>query len=104
MILVDQLHHIIFYKKSVDITKMMRYDVTIKNEGGNKMRCFKIAYSKSPSEGIRVIEVAADSPHAAVEKAGIHFAWEYVISEYTTRKIGSSFIVLSTELIRHVGR
>ena len=68
------------------------------------MRCFKIAYSKSPSEKTRIIDVSADSPHAAIEKAGIHFAWEYVISEYTTRKIGSSFIVLSTELIRHAGR
>ena len=68
------------------------------------MRCFKIAYSKSPSEKTRIIEVAADSPHAAVEKAGLQNVWEYIVSECITRKLGCSFIVLSTELIRHAGR
>ena len=68
------------------------------------MRCFKIKYSKSPSEGTSVIEVFADNPRAAIEKAGLLNAWEYTVSEYITRKLGNRFTTLSIELIRRTGR
>ena len=68
------------------------------------MRCFKIEYSKSPSEGTSVINVLADSPYDAIKKAGLQNVWEYTVSECITRKLGSRFIVLSIELIRHTGR
>ena len=67
------------------------------------MRCFKIEYSKSPSEKTSVIDVSADNPHAAIEKAGLQNAWKYIVNEYRTRKLGSKFIILSIELIRHIG-
>ena len=68
------------------------------------MRCFKIEYSAKASEGTRVIEVLADSPKAAIEKAGLQNVWKYTVSECITRKLGNSCIILSTELIRRAGR
>ena len=68
------------------------------------MRCFKIEYSKSPSEKTSVIDMLADNPRAAIEKAKLLNACEYTASECLTRKPGSRFIILSIELIRHAGR
>ena len=68
------------------------------------MRCFKIKYRTNPTEKANVMEVSADSPQDAIKKAGVQTAWEYIVSEYITHKLGNSFIVLSAELIRHAGR
>lgn len=68
------------------------------------MRYFKIEYSKGPSEKTMIIDVFADNPRAAIEQAGLLDAWEYTVSEYVSRKIGNSFMLLSIELIRRTSR
>lgn len=43
------------------------------------MKCFKIKYRKHPLEEANVIEVFADSPQEAIEKAGLQNVYGYLV-------------------------
>ena len=53
------------------------------------MKFFKIEYRQFSWENIGIIVVSADNAENAIEKAGLHNALEYSVSEYIPYKLGN---------------
>ena len=67
------------------------------------MKFFKIEYRQFSWENISIIIVSADNAENAIEKARLHDALEYSVSEYIPYKLGNKSYSPVDELVSKEG-